>query len=655
MKSPCLIATVGLVVMSWLAIASASEPKVRPERPRLFLRAGKWDGPSVEQIKSWVNREDYKLVLRKLASPSYPQAINFALLYMLTGDEAAGKSAVARLKGFRFSSSESPSYTGIQVQCAAAVYDWLHDHPDMTGEVRQAIAAELERAADSYYKSLKSGGPSTPFYSRVGGAIGGLTAAALALHGDSPKAEEYVRFAAEYLKTKKGTVRQMEDGAAGGASYAFHHMFTDLANTVAAWRSASDWDAAAWIKENQDNWLERQLLFQIWMTYPNGHFVKEGDVWGVDLDDGSKFRMGADGVTSITKNGFGQTWGQQHRQRHGERFIHPIHVWQYAVFYNPDIPARPLAELPRAEVFSPKLHGYVCWRSSWELDATIIHFRCGETVDHHATYDQGKFIIFRQTPLAIKNGAYIGYKTPHHMYYKSPWSANCVVFAGPNWDGMQPHINFHGKPSWEEWKAHRDKTVNRPPTGVLLATEANDRLARASGDLSGSCPPGTTWKRELLFLDYKYLIVVDRVKAGQDINHRWTLHTTNQPRIDGTLAVADNGPSRLFCRTLLPANARLELVGGEGRLFDYNGKSRMPVDKGGKPYTPKIGPNSQLGQWRLDVTPGDGASETLYVHVLFPTEIQTEAMPACSAAVDGGNIIVKVGDLTHTFAAPATP
>ena len=648
MRLLCCVATAGTVISSALAYCEAAEPKVRPERPRVFLRAKSWDGPSIEQIKTWLDRDEYKLVLKKFASPGNPQTINFALMYLLKGDEAAGKAAIERLKQYQADTSESPSYTGIVAERAAAVYDWLHDHPAMTPEVRKSIAAELERAGDDYYKSLKAGGPSTPFYSRVAGAMAGLTAIGLALHGDSPKADEYVRFAADYLKTKNGTIREVEDGAAGGASYAYHHMFTDLGNIVGAWRSATDWDAAAWIKENQGNWLERQVLFQMWMTYPNRQFVKEGDVWGVDQPDASKFTQGFDVVTGITRNGFGRTWADEHFKHWGERFLHPEFVWEYAVFNNPDIPAKPLSGLPRTEVFSPKLHGYVCWRSAWAPDSTIIHFKCGETVDHHGTYDQGKFIIYRQTPLAIKNGAYIGYKTPHHMYYKSPWSANCVVFTGPNWDGMQPKIDFDGTPSWAEWKAERDKTIKHPQTGILQATEANDKFARAIGDLSGSCPPGTKWTRELVFLGYKYLIVVDRVKAAKDIQHRWTLHTINQPKIDRALATADNGPSRLFCKTLLPAAAKLTLVGGEGHEYDYNGKNRLPDKK------PAVGgPESQMGAWRLDVTPADGDAETLYVHVLYPTETKTEKMPESSLTQADGRLLVTVGDLTHAFTAPS--
>jgi len=39
---------------------SGALPKVREERPRLFVRAKAWDGPSVEKIKTWMDRPEYK-------------------------------------------------------------------------------------------------------------------------------------------------------------------------------------------------------------------------------------------------------------------------------------------------------------------------------------------------------------------------------------------------------------------------------------------------------------------------------------------------------------------------------------------------------------------------------------------------------------------
>ncbi|MDD4890756.1 MAG: heparinase II/III family protein [Phycisphaerae bacterium] len=638
--------TIGLAVLASVAsVAAADGPKVRDERPRIFWRAKAWDGPSVEKAREWVKLPEYQKRLPKLTSGEAP-VTGWAAAWLLTDDAAAGQKAVAKLKAYKFDGSESPSYMGIVAERAAAAYDWLHNHPDFDDASRKAVAAELERAGDAWLGTLKTGGPSTPFYSRVAGALAGLTTIGLALHGDSPKADEYVKFAATYLKEKNGTIRQMEDGAAGGGSYSLHHEFTDYANIVAAWRSATDWDVGKWIKENQGNWLERQMLFQMWITYPNGWFLKHGDIWTGSHTDKTQFSMQFGPITGMYRNGFGRTWMDEVAKRWGPADYHAEFAWEWFVFNDPTVEAKPLAGLGKAEVFSPKLHGIVAWRSGWEPDATIVHFVCGETVDHHASYDQGKFVIFKQVPLAIKSGAYVGYKSPHHMYNKSPWSANCVVFSGGKADGQQPNIDFDGTPSWNEWKAARDKNVNRPPTGVLTATEATDKFARAVGDLAGAVPAGCAWRREIVFLGYQYVVVLDRVKGAGEVNHRWTLHTINQPKIEGSLAVADNGVGRLFCQTLLPAKAKLDLVGGAGHEFDYNGTNRMP--KGWKGIE-KEKPEMQYGLWRLDVTPADAAAETVYLHVLYPTDTKTEKMPACSAQQAGGDIAVKVGELSYTF------
>ena len=207
-----LSATLALLLTSAPArsdITSDRPPTVRPERPRVFLRAKAWDGPSIEKIRRWMKLPEYRQRAKKL----HRTAIGNALLYLLTDDKAAGKRAVEGLKRFRIGGS-SPSYSGIEAQKCAALYDWLHDHPDLDPESRAKIIAHLEHWGDYYLRYLKSGGP-TPFYSRISGAIAGLTAIGLSLHGDSPKADKYVRYAAYYLKNKIGTIRQVEDGATG--------------------------------------------------------------------------------------------------------------------------------------------------------------------------------------------------------------------------------------------------------------------------------------------------------------------------------------------------------------------------------------------------------------------------------------------------------
>ena len=68
----------------------------------------------------------------------------------------------------------------------------------------------------------------------------------------------------------------------------------------------------------------------------------------------------------------------------------------------------------------------------------------------------------------------------------------------------------------------------------------------------------------------------------------------------------------------------------------------------------KYGQNPTAGQKCQEqgqCTPAQPAAECVYLNVLVPTDTKTFDMPKCSVEQKDGAIIVKVGDLTHTFGA----
>jgi hypothetical protein len=202
--------------------------------------------------------------------------------------------------------------------------------------------------------------------------------------------------------------------------------------------------------------------------------------------------------------------------------------------------------------------------------------------------------------------------------------------------------------SWTDWKAWRDKNVKQPVAGTLLASESNEKYARALADLSGSTyPDSSTWTREIVFLGYKYAIVLDRAKPGPEVKTRWILNSINEPKIEAEkkLVTIDNGQGRLFCQTLLPEGAKIEKVGGGGKAFVHKDQKGNDVIWD---YSAKK-PEQMMGQGRFDVIPADPAAECVYLHVLFPTEAATAAMPACSVKKDGESYTVKVAELEYTF------
>ena len=51
------------------------------------------------------------------------------------------------------------------------------------------------------------------------------------------------------------------------------------------------------------------------------------------------------------------------------------------------------------------------------------------------------------------------------------------------------------------------------------------------------------------------------------------------------------------------------------------------------------------------MTPPDPGAETMYLHVLFPTDAKTDKMPKCSVERQAGKLTVTVDKLSHIFEA----
>ena len=162
----CVVALI-LLAIATLAAAADDVPTVRNERPRVLWRAKAWDGPSIEKIRGWMSRPEYKAQAGDLSRRAIGQAMRFHLL----DDREAGKAAVAYLKKLPATPkiAGSPTYTGENATVVAAIYDWMHDHPDLDEASRKKAVAYFETWAD-YFKRYLSPGV-TPFYSRNTGAL----------------------------------------------------------------------------------------------------------------------------------------------------------------------------------------------------------------------------------------------------------------------------------------------------------------------------------------------------------------------------------------------------------------------------------------------------------------------------------------------------
>jgi HEAT repeat protein len=612
---------------------------VRASRPRVFLRAtgeGGWRGPTLERMRGLFRRPDYQRRERKDKLPN--SRIGQVILWMLSGDELAGLDAAGWTLemisyGIGRTRGNTPSYLGISLQRGAAIYDWTHSHGDIDPVGRRLAMHHIAGYGDGFLNGWLKKKASTVFYSRRWGALAGCGVTGAAIFGDSPRGREQLAYALKqyYSEDGLGSIRQAQDGAVAGCTYGLHHLMTDTANLAAAIQSATDLDVAGHIRDKRGDWLQKQLYFQMHFTYPDGNFFKDGDLWG-GADERSQYRMQVDVITSLYRNGFGRAKALEMAKRWPKYYPSDYHtefVWQFYVFNDPGVKPRPLSKLSRCMLFSPRIDGYALWRSSWKPDATIVHFHCGDSLDMHLTADQGKFVIFKHKPLATKAGAYIGYGSALHRYYGSALSANVVAFDdGKNrWRQPSYRAKAGGVGSYKEFAKIRPALG--PVVGKVLKHEVTEKYSRVVGNLDGATPDKgakSKWTRELVFLGYEYLLVLDRVKLGPGVKCKWLLNFEKEPQVSGALVRADNPPGRLFCRTLLPEKPSYKKVGGPG--------------------APKV----MRHQWRLELTgPDAAASEQIFLNVLFPTDTGTEKMPACSVTKQGTDLVVKVGDLSYTF------
>jgi hypothetical protein len=302
------------------------------------------------------------------------------------------------------------------------------------------------------------------------------------------------------------------------------------------------------------------------------------------------------------------------RHRWGKGDYHSYYVWNFFVFFNPDLAPAPLEQLGRASLFGRDCHGYVFFRDGWGPEKTHIFFRCGEGLDVHSNRGAGGFDIYRHAVLAQRANADYP-KDDDHIRF-----SNTMVFNDHNHPGTEMKNDV--RLDFAAFLARKEQA------GVEWASivdyEVTDAYARVKGDLSAAAREDCSkWTRELVYLGYKYLLVLDRVQTRQiPVVQKWQLHLLGEPEVENMLVSTVVGGGKLFCRTLLPEDA---VISGR-KVGNYHRHVVSPRD--------------------------DRQYKATYLHVLFPTEASVERMPEAACRREAGKLTVTVDGLSHTFPEP---
>ena len=286
------------------------------------------------------------------------------------------------------------------------------------------------------------------------------------------------------------------------------------------------------------------------------------------------------------------------------------------------------AKLPAARHFENM--GQTIMRSGDGPGDTYCLFACGGVLRQHRHYDALHFTVCRRGFLALDSGTrYKEFDNGQHLanYYAQTVAHNCVLVHQPG----EPPANYWGGTVEDPCYGGQHKQLG----SEMLAFETGDGFVYVAGDgtpsyLHGDEDLGEKVElviRQIVFVPPRVFVILDRVVSTDPAYRKeWLLHTADRPNLpaervaeDGRILgeggarwfTAEHEQGRLLCRTLLPADALIELVGGPGREFEAAGRN-WDIDTGDLTEEQL----ALMGRWRVEVSPGAERAEDVFLHVI---------------------------------------
>ena len=274
-------------------------------------------------------------------------------------------------------------------------------------------------------------------------------------------------------------------------------------------------------------------------------------------------------------------------------------------------------------------------------DDTYASFRFGARLDNHQHYDELSFVIFKHDYLALDAGSRT--ETGHHHNFAAQSVAHNTILIHMDKEPMPKFWKAWGyKPDGKTYYNHGgqdNKKAARP-----IALEVKPDYIYAAGNATGSYNKAKSREviRQFVWLRPDIFVIYDRVNSVKpDQKKEFLLHFQNQPEVIAPRTWrADMNKGRLFVQSLLPENARAELVGGKDHEFFASGRN-WPLDT--------LRTYSYAGNWRLEVSPATDGETTRFCHVLQASDTGVAAPVPAKLIRSGEEDVVKVAGRTLRF------
>lgn len=277
--------------------------------------------------------------------------------------------------------------------------------------------------------------------------------------------------------------------------------------------------------------------------------------------------------------------------------------------------------LPPARQFETM--GQFFMHSGWGEEDTYALFNAGGTVKEHKHFDENHFSIFHKGFFALDTGSRPEPGSHLYNYYCRTIAHNCVLIHMPGetmpgyWGNTIKYAPGEPPLPTPNDGGQRELTGSR-----VLGFETHPELTYIASDAAPAYHPDkcSLALRQFVFIPPRHFVIFDRIEAKDpSFKKTWLLHTARDIKINGHVFSTEQGEGRLMGRTLLPEDAEIKTIGGDGKQFWNGGRNwPLPLDYKINPSDPRLFNirSELLGQWRIEVSPAGQRKSDVFLHLL---------------------------------------
>ncbi|MBA3974604.1 MAG: hypothetical protein C0504_10355 [Candidatus Solibacter sp.] len=660
-------------------------PAVRQSHPRLVFRAPAAPGPgrTFEDLRRLYRtdaffRQTFDLALAACEKPAHPAMA--AACWVVSAEDKHAHAAVQLMLDAPITQSGSGGYSN--VWSFALAWDWLHDHPALSGDIRHRAAARIAERLHTELAQLDDTGMAL-WHGRNQAANGAMSAA-LALAGLPGQQDNLRRATGHYAEALRAL--QFSEGWPEGPSYWIYNRTLPYALAADCFLSATGAESVAGIPIRDV--MAKIGLWTLYSFGPNAIFEPYGDsVGSLRLGETGMWEASIDYFARLSRHPGAAAAADYLRLRspapYGKR---PIH-WYAALAYDPGVrpgagydPQRPelwlRANLPQSMLFGRNSMGVAFMRGGWgDPNELYASFKAGDMLAHHDHYNNGHFSIQLGGLLAPLTGLYGGgatYTGAYRLGYTiQTVASNSLLVLAPNetsrallsqpnrpWtslSGGQRVINPTGFDclSVADFRRLLTSTRHLERADITAVSTVPNKLDYYAADITASynstrfAEPGSAAKVSRVTRQFVYLrrerafVVFDRIDtANPAYTPKFLLHSMSKPEASAGRLLAGNSPDDGILETsartllssaglgalthhiLLPAAARTLLIGGPnfGSYVEHDGDESNGFN--GTNLQPTGGEGKPGpkpgGRWRVEVSPASPSTSNLFLNVLVP-------------------------------------